>query len=395
MSSKEKLAIHGGAPVTTMGEMVSTVGQEESNAVKAMIDETGVLSGFRGGKSVRKFEAAFAAYVGTKYAVATTSGTTALHTSVAALNLTSTDEVLVPAMTFVSTASVVIQEGARVVFVDVDETYCMDPKDLIAKITPNTKAIIPVHLYGQPADMDAINKIAKDHNLIVIEDACQSHGAEYNGNKTGSLGDIGCFSFFQTKNMTTGEGGMITTSDKELYTQLRLRREHGSPSDSSTWYNYSLLGYNYNMTEMQGVVGLVQLGKLESMNQTRIDNSALYDTYLKDLDLTLPVTRDGVKHARHNYPVLLPKRLVSQRDFFVSALHAEGIPIDVAYPKALYDTALFVDRGITGNCPSSEDYSARLFTLFTDAAIDEETIMHTRTAIEKVLAYLQENTLAK
>jgi dTDP-4-amino-4,6-dideoxygalactose transaminase len=389
MPQTNALAIHGGTPVTTMGDLTFNIGEEESNAVKKLIDSTGILSSFRGGKTVHEFEEAFALYVGAKYAIATTSGTTALHTSVAALGLAPDDEVLVPAMTFVSTASVVVQEGASVVFVDVDDTYCMDPVDLESKITSHTKAIIPVHLYGQPAKMDEINDIAKKHGLIVIEDACQSHGALYNSKKTGSLGDIGCFSFYQTKNMTCGEGGMITTSDEGLYKKLRLRREHGSPSDSSTWYNYTVLGYNYNMTEMQAAVGLVQLRKLDAMNQGRVAIAALYDEHLKGLELTLPKARDEIVHVRHNYPVLLPARFTSERDFFVSALRAEGIPVDVAYPKALYDTELFINLGISGDCPKVEEYVYRLVTLFTDGSITEQSVIHTATAIKKILAYLE------
>ncbi|MFZ3010090.1 MAG: DegT/DnrJ/EryC1/StrS family aminotransferase [Candidatus Microsaccharimonas sp.] len=388
--NSSQLAIHGGTPITSMPLLRFNIGEAESSAVKKMIDETGILSAFRGGDKVREFETAFAKYVGAKYAIATSSGTTALHASVAALELSPEDEVLVPAMTFVSTASVVLQEGARVVFVDVDEYFCMDPRDILAKITEHTKAIIPVHLYGQPADMNTINAIAKKHKLIVIEDACQSHGAQYDGEKTGTLGDIGCFSFFQSKNMTTGEGGMITTSNEELYRKLRLRREHGSPSDSSTWYNYQTLGYNYNMTEMQGTVGIVQLQKLDEMNQGRIDNALLYDDTLKGFGLELPKVRESIRHVRHNYPVLLPKNLTDKRDFFVEALKAEGIPVDVAYPKALYDTQLFIDQGITGNCPRTEDYVSRLFTLFTDTSITKTSIENTGKAIQKIMAYLKD-----
>jgi len=383
-----KLAIHGGRPVTIMPPIKNSIGKEELAAVNEVINSH-VLSGFRGGSKVREFEAAFANYVGTKYAIATTSGTTALHASVAALSLMPDDEVLVPSLTFVSTASVILQENAKVVFVDVDETFCMDVDDLAKKITSHSKAIIPVHLYGQPANMEAINQLAKKHSLVVIEDACQSHGAELAGRKTGSLGDIGCFSFFQTKNMTCGEGGMITTSDEALYTKLCLRREHGSPRNSSTWYNYEVLGYNYNMTEMQGAIGKVQLSKLDKMNQGRIANAGFYDTYLSGLRLDLPILRHNSVHVRHNYPVLIPPEYREQRQFILEALQAEGIPCDTAYPTVLYKTNLFIEHNITGNCPVAEDKSSRLITLFTDIAINEDMIKHTRTAFQKIFAYLE------
>lgn len=387
---KADLAIYGGKPVTQPEPLRSTVGGEESAAIKQLIDDTGVLSSFRGGEKVRAFEAAFAEYVGTKYAIATTSGTTALHASVAALELAPDDEVIVPAMTFVSTASVIVQEGARVVFADVDEYYGLDPVDVEAKITDRTKAIIPVHLYGQPVDMDEILRIARKHNVVVIEDACQSHGAMFDSVKTGALGDIGCFSFFQSKNMTTGEGGMITTSDEMLYEKLRLRREHGSPSSSSTWYDYRLLGFNYNMTEMQGAVGVVQLRKLDDMNAGRIRNATDYSERLSGLNLTLPAVRPRATHVRHNYPILLPQHLAPRRDFFVKALKAEGIPVDIAYPSPLYASKLFKDLGVGGDCSFTEDYTSRLFTLFTDISITPKVVADSEVAIKKVLAYMEE-----
>jgi dTDP-4-amino-4,6-dideoxygalactose transaminase len=277
-----------------------------------------------------------------------------------------------------------------VVFVDIDDNYCMDIADLAAKITPNSKAIIPVHLYGRAARMDAIMELAAKHNLRVIEDACQSHGAVFQGKKTGNLGDVGCFSFYETKNMTCGEGGMITTSDEALYTQICLRREHGSPRGGSTWYDYQKLGYNYNMTELQGAIGLVQLGKLDSMNDARIQNAALYDTHLADSGLLLPPPTDGI-NVYHNYPVLLPAELRDKRDFFVEAMRAEGVAIDVAYPCTLYQTELFKKAGIDGHCPRAEDISSRIVTLFTDKSIDEAAISSTAQAVKKVLAYLKKS----
>jgi len=385
-----KLAINGGEPLNTKTSSPLIVTALEKEAVRAVLNK-GVLSSFRGGEFVRKFETEFAKYVGTEYALATTSGTTALHTSISSLNLNTTDEVLVPAVTFVSTASVVLQENLKVVFVDIDEYYGMDTEDLERKITKNSKAIIPVHLYGQPVNMDKIKIIAKKHNLKVIEDACQSHGAEFKGVKTGNLGDIGCFSFYETKNMTCGEGGMITTSDAKLYEQLCLRREHGSPRNSDTWYNYKLLGYNYNMTELQGSIGSVQLSKLDDMNEGRRINASLYDKYLSNLELELPKIRPDSKHVRHNYPVLLPKKLAQHRYFFVKAMASEGIPIDIAYPMPLYETVLFKNLGYVANCPRSDDITSRLFTLFTDTAISEEIIKKTSDAAKSILNYIHKS----
>lgn len=388
--SDSKLALQGGRPIMAMPGRKSTLGEEERTQVLKVI-ENGTLSGFRGGEQVRLFERAFADFVGAKYALATTSGTTALHTCVAALSLQPDDEVLVPAVTFVSTASVVLQEKARVVFVDIDEDYCMDIEDLKSKITDHTRAIIPVHLYGTAANMDAIMEIAQEHNLTVIEDACQAHGALYKGRRSGNLGTAGCFSFFETKNMTCGEGGMITTSDEAYYEQLCLRREHGSPRGKGTWYAYDVLGYNYNMTELQGAIGQAQLRKLETMNQARIDNAMHYDMELQDFGLTLPkAIYDGSK-VYHNYPILLPEELASRRAFFVEAVRAEGVPIDIAYPCTLYQTELFKKVGIIGNCPRAEAITSRLFTVFTDVSIDADIIANTAVAIKKVLNYMATN----
>jgi perosamine synthetase len=388
----EKLAIFGGSKVFNKEcEMLNKFGKEEKDALERVV-ENGCLSAFRGGKEVRGFEKEFAEYVGTNYAVAATSGTAALHTSLASLNLPIGSEVAVPALTFVSTASVVLQEKLKPIFIDIDENYCMDPEDLKRKITNKTKAVIPVHIYGHPAKMNEINAIAKENEMYVIEDACQSHGAIYMGKKTGNLGHIGCFSFFETKNMTCGEGGMITCNDEELAKQIWLTKEHGSPRNSNTWYSYIRLGYNYNMTEMQGAIGRTQLKKLDFNNDIRIHNGSLYRKYLLPLGLEIASDAKDVKSVYHNMPVLLPEEYKTKRDFFVQALRAEGVPVDIAYPQPLYKTKLFTELGYGyENLPKVEDVTARMFTLFTDSSINKEIIINSTTAIEKVLEYLKKS----
>lgn len=385
------LAIHGGTPVFSRYETKEKYHKYSKREIEAVtrVVENGTLSCFRGGNEVKSFEREFAAYINCKYALATTSGTTALHTAIASFEFPRGSEVLVPAVTFVSTASVVLQEGLTPVFVDIDENYCMDPNDLANKITEKSKAIIPVHLYGHPAKMDEINKIAKRYGLIVIEDACQSHGAEYRGVKTGALGDIGCFSFYETKNMTCGEGGMITCSDIEIFDRLCLVKEHGSPRTSKTWYNYKVLGYNYNMTELQAAIGRVQLQNLDMNNKIRENNVKIYKSMLDGLDLELPEYASDVSCVYHNLPVLLPEHLKDGRDFIVDALKAEGVPVDIAYPQPLYKTMLFQKLNINAYCPRAESVTARLFTLFTDKSIDTEIIELTAEAIRKVLNYFK------
>src|SRR3989344_4773171 len=235
----ERLAIDGGRPVRDGPWKVGfPIGQEEKDEVIKVLDD-GWISRFRGGERVRQFERNFADYCGVSYGIATTSGTTALHTAISALGIGPGEEVIVPALTFVSTASIVLQQNAVPIFADIKrETFCMSPEDLERKITERTKAVIPVHLFGHPADMGKILEIAKRNNLYVIEDAAQAHGASINGKKVGSFGNFGCFSFFQTKNMTCGEGGMVLTDDNKLYREARLSREHGSPESDKGWYFY-------------------------------------------------------------------------------------------------------------------------------------------------------------
>ena len=235
------------------------VGEEEVNAVREVL-----LSGmYVSGKKVKEFEEKFAEYIGTKYAIATSSGTAALHISLACLDIGPGDEVIVPPMTFFATIEAVLYQNAIPIFADVDENYCMDPKSIENVITNRTKAIIPVHLFGYSANMKRIMEIARKYDLYVIEDCAQAHGTEYYGKKVGSIGHIGAFSFFATKNMTTGEGGMITTNDEEVAKKAKMIRSHGMIDRD----NHIMLGYNYRMTEMEAAFGLVQLSKLDQLNE--------------------------------------------------------------------------------------------------------------------------------
>src|SRR3989304_7131173 len=241
------------------------IGEEEINAVTEVLRSGTIAEG----QKVKDFEAEFAKYTGTSYAVAVNSGTAALHVALLAHNISTDDEVITTPFSFVATSNSVIFTGARPVFADIDEnTFNIDPESIIEKITSKTKAIIPVHLYGQAADMKSIMEIADDHDLIVIEDACQAHGAEFDGKKAGSFG-TGTFSFYPTKNMTTGEGGMITTDDKIVSERARMIRSHGSKQR----YYHEMLGYNLRMTDISAALGLVQLKRLDDFNEARIKNA--------------------------------------------------------------------------------------------------------------------------
>jgi dTDP-4-amino-4,6-dideoxygalactose transaminase len=224
------------------------------------------------GPKVREFEEQFAEYIGTEYAVATNSGTSALHTALASLGVGKGDEVITTTFSFTSTASCILMQGAKPVFCDIDKkTFNINPDEIEKRINNRTKAIIVVHLYGQPCDMKRVMEICEDCNLTLIEDACQAHGAEYEGKKVGSFG-VGCFSFYATKNMTTGEGGMITTNDDNVAKISRMIRDHGQEER----YLHAMLGYNYRMTDIAAAIGLAQLKKVERFNEQRIKNATYY-----------------------------------------------------------------------------------------------------------------------
>src|SRR5512137_2080265 len=232
------------------------IGDEEIKAAADVL-KSGMLAQ---GESVKRFEDEFSGYLGVGNAIAVNNGTVALDLTIKALGLKNGDEVITPAFTFIPTANCALYQGLRPVFADVDpRTFNIDPEDLQKKITPRTRAVIGVHLYGQPFDLSAVSEICQDRGIALVEDCAQAHGAEFQGKRVGSFGTAGCFSFYPTKNMTTGEGGMITTNDDALAARLRLLRSHGDTGK----YNHVSLGYNYRMMNLQGALGLVQLQRLE------------------------------------------------------------------------------------------------------------------------------------
>lgn len=246
---------------------------EEIEAVTEVL-KSGMLAQ---GKKVEQFQKEFAQYTQSKYGVATSSGTTALHTALVAADIGPGDEVITTPFTFAATANSVLYSGAKPVFADIDpKTFNLDAASVEEKITDKTKAILPVHLYGQPADMDAICEVAQKHDLKIIEDAAQAHGAVYKGKKIGSIGDLGCFSFYPTKNITTGEGGMVTTNNEELAEKAGMVRAHGE----SQRYEHEILGYNYRMTDIAASIGLTQLKHIDEFNAKRNENAEYLTQHL-------------------------------------------------------------------------------------------------------------------
>lgn len=297
--------------------------------IKVALDKVLDSSQYILGKAVADFEAAFADYAGTARGVAVNSGTSALHMALLAAGVGPGDEVITVPNTFVATVAAILYTGAQAVLVDVDaETLTMDPSKLEAAITVRTKAILPVHLYGHPADMAPIVEVARSHKLAVIEDAAQAHGAEYQGRRIGSIGDFGCFSFYPSKNLGAyGEGGMVTTNDAEAAQRLRMLRDWGQ----SQKYHHDLLAFNARMDGFQGAVLGVKLPHLEDWTEARRAHAQSYGELLADSGLKLPVERPNCRHVYYVYVVRTP-----QRDALQQHLGAQEIHTGIHYPHPVH-----------------------------------------------------------
>lgn len=342
------------------------MGDEEKQAVLEVLDSGIIAQGPR----VKAFEDAFAQMCSAKYAIATTSGTTALHLAMLAHGIGPGDEVITSAFTFIASANSVLFVGARPVFVDIDpRTFNMDPSRIEAAITAKTKAILPVHLYGLSCDLDAIMQIAEKHGLAVIEDACQSHGAEYKGRKVGSFG-TGTFSLYPTKNMTSAEGGMITTNDPVIEEKCRVLRQHGMRKR----YYHDELGYNFRMTDIHAAIGLAQLKKLERFNAQRQANARFLSDNLKGV--AVPFIPEGQSHVFHQYTVRVPG---GKRDALRTYLNDHGVGSEVYYPVPIHQQSFYVsDLGYHDSLPETEHATTEVLSLPVHPALsasDLETIV--------------------
>jgi perosamine synthetase len=346
----EKLALLGGKKVREKPfPPHPIIGEEEKTAVMQVL-ESGKLSTFiaspgghfLGGEKIRQFERDFASYYGLKYAVAFNSATSALHASVAACGVKAGEEVIVPPYTFTSTATCALMHNAIPVFVDIKpDIFCLDPAQIESAITPRTRAIIPVHLFGHAADMDEITAIAKNHNLKVIEDCAQAPGGIYKGRYVGTMGDCGIFSFQETKNIMTGEGGMLITNDEGITEIARMVRNHGEvilESQKQRTYRSDILGWGYRMTELEAALGIEQLKKLDKLNSQRIALANYLSESLTPIDgLIPPVVYPYVKHVYYSYPLKYDEDKIGiPRELFIKALTAEGIPFGAGYVRPLY-----------------------------------------------------------
>ena len=336
------------------------IGEEEKKEVEKVLD-SGMLAY---GEWVKKFEKEFSVYIGGKHALSTTNGTQALILALEAVGVRG-KEVLVPSFTFIASATSIIRAGGKPVFVDVDEkTYNIDPEDVKKKITENTKAIMPVHLYGQAANMDELMEIAEEHNLYVIEDAAQAHGSEWRGKKAGSIGHIAGFSFYPTKNMTTGEGGMVTTNDDELAERVAMLRNHGQTAR----YMHEELGWNYRMTNIAAAIGLMQLRKLDSANEKRRENAKFYDAHLNDSVIT-PYVDERAKHVYHQYTIR-----VKNRDALIEEFKNEGIGFGIYYPRGNHEQPIMQKLGFTAKLPTTERLCKEVISIPVHPLLKEEEL---------------------
>ncbi len=310
------------------------IGQAEKRAVLEVLD-SGMLAQ---GPRTARFEEKFAAVCGVKHAIATSSGTTALHVALLAHGIGEGDEVITTPFTFIASVNSVIYVGARPVFVDVEQdTFNINPALIEAAVTPRTKAILPVHLYGYPCDMDAILDIARRHNLAVIEDAAQAVGAEHKGRRAGSFG-TGCFSLYATKNVMCGEGGMITTDDETLAQHCRMLRSHGMQRR----YYHDMLGYNFRMSDVHAAIGLAQLDQLDEFTARRRANAAYLDAHI--VSVATPKVRQGYGHVWHQYTIRMDKG--RDRDAAVKRLNDAGVGTGIFYPVPANKQAHLVAMGL-------------------------------------------------
>lgn len=343
------------------------IGNEEIEAA-GQVMRSGMLAQ---GETVKRFEEEFSKYLGVKNSVAVCNGTIALDLALKVLDLQPGDEVITPAFTFIATANCALYQGCRPVFADVNaKTFNIDPEDLNEKITSKTRAVIGVHLYGQPFDLRAVQQICKDRNIALIEDCAQAHGAEALGSKVGSSA-TGCFSFYPTKNMTTGEGGMITTDDDSKAARLRLLRSHGDTGK----YNHVALGYNYRMTNIQAALGLVQLKKLEGFNSSRIKNAELLSQKIKIKGITTPFKSNNTRHVYNQYVVKVEEDFAASRDRLIEYLLSKGVGSAVHYPKAVYEQPLYRELGYRNvKCPASEDVSRKVMSLPVHPSLSRDDV---------------------
>jgi dTDP-4-amino-4,6-dideoxygalactose transaminase len=340
------------------------LGEREMDRVR-MVMESGMIAD---GPEVRRFEDDFADFCDADHGVATANGTMALHAALEALDVGPGDKVVTTPFSFVASANAIRLAGAEPVFADVDpETFNLDPTKVeeIVREDEHVEAIMPVHLYGLPAEMEHLLDVADDYDLAVVEDACQSHGAEYRGRSVGALGDVACFSFYPTKNMTTGEGGMITTDRDDVVEQAESFVNHGRPPEGG--YEHVRLGHNFRMTSIAAAIGRVQLDRLPDYNEARRSNAAYLDDALADAEVVTPTEPDDRRHVYHQYTVR-----TDDRDGLADHLEDAGVGTGVYYPTPIHQLSAY--DHVTHEAPVAERLAEQALSLPVHPNVSEQDL---------------------
>ncbi|MEM3730864.1 MAG: DegT/DnrJ/EryC1/StrS family aminotransferase [Candidatus Bathyarchaeia archaeon] len=344
--------------------------KEEINKSVQSVIEKGI---FILGEEVKKFEEEFSNYVGVKHGVGVNSGSDALFLALKALGIKKGDEVITASHTFIATVDAITRNGAIPVFVDINpETYCINPEKIEEKITKKTRAILPIHIYGHPADMNPILEIAQTHNLYVIEDACQAHGAEYKGRKAGSMGDVACFSFYPTKNLGAyGDCGIIVTDNDEIATKLRMLRNYGQRQK----YHHDFIGINSRLDEIQAAVLRVKLKHLDEWNDKRRENAKLYNELLANTEIVTP-TEKNAKHVYHIYAIRCKKRESLQQHLLKNEIQTL-----IHYPIPVHRQKAYSNLSSNNNLPVTEKICKEILSLPMFPQLTKKEIEHVVTTI--------------
>ena len=347
------------------------IGEEETQAVLEVMRKGPLTNALGAGPKVLEFEKNYAKFAGVKHAIAVNSGTAALHAALSAVGIKPGDEVIVPSFTFVATAEAVVLTGAKPVFADIDsETYTLSPQDVEKAITKKTKAILPVDLYGYSADMKPLREIADKHGLALVEDAAQAHGTTYESKPAGSFSDAACWSLYASKNITTGEGGMITTDSDEIDERLRLIRNHGEKAK----YASLMLGNNYRMPELEAAIGIVQLGKLPLFTAKRRQNAQQLSKMLeKTKRLKLPTESESRQHSWYLYTVRL-HGTEEERTLIIKELKQKEISAEAYYVNPIHTMPFYHDNFGGRNLPETEKAAKQVFSLPVHPGVTSEQI---------------------
>jgi dTDP-4-amino-4,6-dideoxygalactose transaminase len=352
-------------PFIDLKSEYAEINEEIAQAVQRVIKSGWFILG----EEIKKFEEEFSKYIGTKYGIGVNSGSDALFLALKALGIGKGDEVITVSHTFISTVDAIVRNGAKPVFVDIDpDTYCIDATKIEEKITERTRAILPVHLYGHPADMAPIMNIAEKYNLFVIEDACQAHGAEYKGRKVGGLGDLGCFSFYPVKNLGAyGDGGIVVTNNEELAEKLGLLRNYGQPQK----YHHDFVGVNSRLDEIQATILQVKLKHLDAWNERRRRVAKLYNELLGDSEIVTPIEKGYAKHIYHLYVIRHKDRNKLQQHLSKKEIQTMiHYPIPVHMQKAY----LNLNLGFNVHLPVTEKICNEILSLPMHPGLNDDEV---------------------